>query len=591
MEAVTPKTSTPKPGEAAAAAVHSQQASPETEAYIKSTCEQLRGWLGEEAIDNESMVANGEIVGSEEHVSSASVTASDRLNDQRGRSRTKMPAYAAICTSDRLENGDLGTLSDTAKHATAANSSNGQPQSNDNATNEYKLETDTAIQTNQSEKKSSYDNGARTPSGSVPFGKTTPNLTPYTPENESTKVHVPKEAPNLTNSTPTEAKSYDCSSSTDTALRDRLLSTSALFGPRIDNWLQKTSDGPTVFQLTSESLQDHSCSHDICTITGKWLDQVIQPETIINPELSDEQESSWRQLNMTSGLQILRERQLRKDENVVISKGEDIPSGDSAGLNQEESKDVSWPSTDCLIRPAVESDAATIGEIIDLHHQLDYPVQFPVFIENSETVALQQLQTCLDQQWPFVVATTPDDELLDRKNWPTHADKAYKQFLKYKAETPAPAKDILGVAFVRGFGQSMLGSSQPAVTAGSICVLVHPDHRRKMIGTALLDRMLQSVAPYHRSMIDFQWECTAPNGVYEHPAANNKRQAVKTYVEFTTATDAEEPSWRCKMLEKFGFERTVRWKNVSRSAKRTQGHGWLDLHVWEMKVQDPTEII
>ncbi|CEJ82011.1 hypothetical protein VHEMI02103 [[Torrubiella] hemipterigena] len=598
-EAQTPKV------EVATGAVNSKQSSPETEAYIKNTCQQLRGWLGEEAADTVPFVENNDAVGSTGTTESdvPGLTFSERLSDCRGRSLSRRIAYAAACKSIFGDNRGQRSPSAAARHEAenldskvtageqaTVNSNRGRQQPSNRPNNKNDTSGHDSVGVEQNREELNPDWQVETPGDSTPLKETSSALPPFTPENESIKVHGHTKTPHLTDSTRTDDSNDRYSASTDVASEEDMLDTFGLFGPRIRTWLQKTSDGPTVFRINNKALEGHSYAHDICTITGQLLEQVIQPETIMSPALTDAHESSWRQLNMTSGLQILRERQLRKDIAAYLK--EDSKARETNALEQEPSKLVAFPSTDCLIRPATKEDAAAIGQMIESHRKIDYPCQFPALNIDSETMALQQLQSCLDLGWPFIVATSPDDELMERTNWPIHAGKAFEEYLKYKAEIPSSEKEILGLAFVRGFGQTVFGGPQlPMQNAGSICVLVQPNHRQKLVGTALLDRVLQSVAPYHRSVVDFQWKFSTTSGVYESLAANNQRQAVKMYVEYTTASGEEDPPWRSKMLEKFGFQHKVQLENVSRSDKRAQGNGWLDLHIWELKVQDPAEIM
>lgn len=602
-EPVATEAQTPKV-ELATVAVNSKQSSPETEAYIKNTCQQLRGWLGEEAADTILITENNDAVDSTSTTESdvPGLTISERLSDCRGRSLSRRIAYAAECKAIFGDNGGQRSPSATARHEAenldtrviaeeqaTVNPNRSRQQSSSMPNNENATSSHDSVGVKQNGEELNPNWRMGPPGDSTPLKETSSALPPFTPENESIKVHGHTKTPHLTDSTHTDDSNNRYSASTDVASEENMLGTFGLFGPRIRTWLQRTSDGPTVFHINNKALEGHSYAHDICTVTGQLLEQVIQPETIMSPVLTDAHESSWRQLNMTSGLQILRERQLRKEIAAYLK--EDAKFTETSALEQEQSKLVSFPSTDCLIRPATKEDAAVIGQMIESHRKIDYPSQFPEFDVDPETMALQQLQSCLDQRWPFIVATTPDDELMERKNWPIHADKAFEEYLKYKSETPSE-KEILGLAFVRGFEQAVLGGSLlPMQNAGSICVLVQPKHRQKLVGTALLDRVLQSVAPYHRSIVDFQWKCNTTSGVYEHPAANNKRQAVKMYMEYTTASGKDDEPWRSKMLEKFGFQHKVQLENVSRSDKKSQGNGWLDLHIWELKVQDPAEIM
>jgi hypothetical protein len=190
---------------------------------------------------------------------------------------------------------------------------------------------------------------------------------------------------------------------------------------------------------------------------------------------------------------------------------------------------------------------------------------------------------------PFIVAVASENDFLDRSKWPKGADKVYEEYVQFKnSQESSGTGTILGFAFVSDarmglFGEPCHGSR----FAGRITVIVHPDHRGKLYGAALLDRILLSVAVYHRSVVDYKWECPSPTLVYEHPVTKNQRKYARLHIEglFARQDDGRE-AWVDKMLENFEFKKIGRFGQVA----RTEKGAWLDSVMWELEARPVREI-
>ena len=184
------------------------------------------------------------------------------------------------------------------------------------------------------------------------------------------------------------------------------------------------------------------------------------------------------------------------------------------------------------------------------------------------------------------MATGGEDDLLDRSKWPAGADRAYKEYVKYLGKSAKRQATIVGFAFAMPRESSSFDARDIHIDHScNITLFVHPSHKGKKYGSALLDRILMSVSPIHRSLIDFEWKCDDAVGIYEQLASNNVRQYARVFVEYLDAHDEDQrlPS-RKKLLENFGFSQVGRLSCL-KSELREGKTRWLDLFVWELEAQ------
>ena len=322
----------------------------------------------------------------------------------------------------------------------------------------------------------------------------------------------------------------------------------------------------------------HCC--DINPITGSFIRPLIHPETYQCPEQLNDPQMIWRRDNMTSELEIVQE--IRRREKLAARLSNVL--NDSA---TSPSADYQWPKADCIIRPVQTSDFDEIARLFNVElGALSWPQIF-----SSRSFSSSDIESfftfCAKWKHPFIVATTADDPLLDKSKWPANSTAAYEQYIAYKNQVdPNPQKKILGVAFVSKFKLGFLGTFSPATRhSGILRVVVHPDHRRRTIGSALLDRLLVSTSLFYRNQVDYEWHCDHRNGTYEHPVTRNTRQYARLYLDiWCESSNGPELAWRARMLAQFGLSQVAYLTGAGKSG-HSQGAKWLDLSLWELQVQ------
>ncbi|KAM5387225.1 hypothetical protein ACJA88_001577 [Fusarium oxysporum] len=116
------------------------------------------------------------------------------------------------------------------------------------------------------------------------------------------------------------------------------------------------------------------------------------------------------------------------------------------------------------------------------------------------------------------------------------------------------------------------------------------EHRRMLVGSALLDRILLSTSIYHRSLVDYNWDCSEPRKTYEEIPAHNKRKYSKLYLE--TLFDGEGDSrieWTTRLLEKYDFAKVANFKEAVKHGNHPGV--WKDIVVWEHEARPASEIV
>lgn len=325
---------------------------------------------------------------------------------------------------------------------------------------------------------------------------------------------------------------------------------------------------------------------DINTETGQLLKAVKQPDAHIvhsDGPCRDDRDIAWRQANMTSSLHIKRRQEvLKRQEQAQVVVWHEAPPPE----------EVVWPKANCLIRPAMPSDFAGIADIMNLEIQQGRPPR----VLQAERVTAEDVafayNYCQRNSRPFIVAVPAEEDILDRSKWPEGADDAYEEFLKFKRTQPKKEiPSVLGFAFVTETRVGFLGSLCSASRfSGQIKLVVHPAHRRKLYGSALLDRILLCTTVYHRSLVDYQWECSEPALTYEDLPGRNKRKYTHLYIDtFFESSEDPDVDWMTKMLEKFEFKKTASFKGSMR-LDRGDDSAWMDLVTWELAARPVTEI-
>lgn len=349
-------------------------------------------------------------------------------------------------------------------------------------------------------------------------------------------------------------------------------------------WVMDTKEAPlpNLVSPKAANASAHCCAID--PETGAFLPAIEHPETRLNHELEVQSEPGWHRGHVTSDMQINRE--LKARARLAQRLKERLPTQLEVDSSAIEEKHTVFPTADCTIRPATDDDIAGISEIINLDREAGEEPhrKAPSGIKSWDIVRI--FNKCKKEQRPFLVATGREDDLLDRSKWPAGADKAFEEYVKYRSKFSGPAAAIVGFAFAMPRqGQSLDAQETHIDHSCYITLAIHPTQRNKKYATALLDRILMSVSPIHRSLIDFEWKCEDPAETYEQPASNNAKQYARIFVEYLDAHDeGQRLQSRKKLLEKFGFSQVGHLtclKSEYRGGKRL----WLDLFVWELEAQ------
>lgn len=323
----------------------------------------------------------------------------------------------------------------------------------------------------------------------------------------------------------------------------------------------------------------HRC--EINPANGSFITPMLHPDTYQCPEQLDDAQMAWRRDNMSSELEIVQE--IRRREKLALRLNDIL----SDSVANQAVNEYQWPKADCIVRPVQESDFDEIVGILNAEIGSTCWPQilcgFPFTSHDMKAL----FDFCGAKQHPFIVATTADDPLFDKSKWPVNSTAAYNQYVKYKSEVDTNSKKkILGIAFVSTFKVGFLGTFSPATRhSGMLRVVVHPQHRRNNIGSALLDRLLLSTSLFYRNQVDYEWLCIKKNGTYEHPVTRNVRQFARLYVEvWCESSESPEMIWRSKMLSQFGLSQVAYLTGAGKSMQ-SQGAKWQDLSLWELQVQ------
>lgn len=324
-----------------------------------------------------------------------------------------------------------------------------------------------------------------------------------------------------------------------------------------------------------------SCEYDVDPETGKLGPKVDYPKTKRVDEPGLDPALAYKKNNATSELHIQRERKCREGIARKIRIQQELERERERALTRE--PEPEWPSTDCTLRPAAAEHFQQIADIINLEARQE---TFS-YVLDSKTIEVRDVRRvfeyCQRNLRPFIVACLEEEDLLDRSKWPGVSEREYLEYVRFKKSQLQKPPMVVGFAFVVEPRIGFLNGPCPGSRfAGQVRLIVHSEHRQKQYGTALFDRILLSVAPYHHSLIDYKWRCVDPGMVYEQPtAAHNRRLYSRILVELFSHKNAKE-KWRQKFLEKFGFKQVACLEDMIRTDKGRDSQ-WLDLELWQLR--------
>ncbi|XWW97487.1 hypothetical protein V2A60_005470 [Cordyceps javanica] len=349
-------------------------------------------------------------------------------------------------------------------------------------------------------------------------------------------------------------------------------------------WVMDTTEGPVPNLIAPKAGNAPVHCSAIDPETGDFLPAIEHPETKFHHNFNLQSEPAYRRGDITSDMQISRELKARAKLAQRFQERHFVQEGVQNAVQEE--AESPFPRADCTIRPATDDDIEGILETINSERQTSEENCHKTSVALKPWNIVGVLNKCKKDNRPFIVATGGEDDLLDRSKWPAGADRAYKEYVKYLGKSAKRQATIVGFAFAMPRESSSFDARDIHIDHScNITLFVHPSHKGKKYGSALLDRILMSVSPIHRSLIDFEWKCDDAVGIYEQLASNNVRQYARVFVEYLDAHDEDQrlPS-RKKLLENFGFSQVGRLSCL-KSELREGKTRWLDLFVWELEAQ------
>ncbi|KAL6885001.1 hypothetical protein HDV57DRAFT_526703 [Trichoderma longibrachiatum] len=353
-------------------------------------------------------------------------------------------------------------------------------------------------------------------------------------------------------------------------------------------WLQLTSEPPALVHSCKSLAGVRHYTRDIDTETGHFLPEISYPDTLKTLHEGpsrDQRDIAWRQANMTAALQI--DREIRSREWLAVKlKAQIKPQPEPVAIEP-----AATPRGNCVVRPATPQDFAAIATIINSESRTKGIPQVMEWKEVTAADVQKIYDSCRENMQPFIVATTARDTLLDLANWPVYSTQAYQEYLAFRSAQAKVPPMIFGFAYMMEARVGMLGSPCPGSRhTGQVKVIVHPDHRGKLYGSALLDRILVCTAPFHRRVLEYGWRCEDSSSVYEENPVFNRRQYAWIYIE-TFCDGRDDPTLKkaSNFLEKFEFQEACYLRCAVKTDRYYESQ-WLDLVLWAREAQPRSNI-
>lgn len=361
----------------------------------------------------------------------------------------------------------------------------------------------------------------------------------------------------------------------------------------LESWMEHATTRTPTDPLVAIKEDPLSHQFDIDTKTGKLIRQYLPVVTYASLDATYEgdEDMAWRQMNMTSSLRIKNKlEEVRSLRQQRANRAAQLSQQKTRKLieMQEPEPESQLPRASCTLRPATKDDLEEIAAIINLERQVS---DCPQILESKEATRSQVdriLESCHLHMRPFIVAVNDvEDILLDHSKWPAGSHKAWADYVKFKQTQPQKLASVVGFAWVSESRIGFFNVPCPGSRhTGQVRLAVHPEYRRNLYGSALLDRILLMVSPYHhRSLVDYKWDGPEEgNKVYDSNAHYNHRQYNRIFIETFIKDERDAPvGWRAKMLKEFEFTRTAYFQNAVRTDRGHESE-WLDLALWECEV-------
>lgn len=342
-----------------------------------------------------------------------------------------------------------------------------------------------------------------------------------------------------------------------------------------------------------KDLQHYHC--DIDTRTGRLLPPLKHPRTL--PALSRE----------TDGVEPVHKH--RTSEDVIMQKVSRKVKGSKPSSPQKAYQDAIlaveedlrrrplkpvtghlYPVPEGLIfRPAFPGDMEAVAEIYNAE------VMGTGMAPDSAAVPTntyrQILQTCQNNKKPFIIAVKNANRLADISKWPDGI--ALEDWLRLKKAQGEPVgrEEVVGFALLSAFDYGIWANEGNAQRSARIRCFVSPEHRRRGIGRALVDLMLQMTITGYTAKCDTKWAYDRPNKVFSRTAFENEKKYHRIFIEvyFKNGGDPTVEGLQALLENQFGFTPMGHILGAYMT-ERGQESVWLDKYIWGMDAQHQDDV-
>ncbi|TPX13796.1 uncharacterized protein E0L32_005740 [Thyridium curvatum] len=315
---------------------------------------------------------------------------------------------------------------------------------------------------------------------------------------------------------------------------EELLASESFLNPFVLSW-QETIPRNICVDLADPEPNSPHWTRDIDTTTGKFIDQIHQPPTMVGEESLSAQEMQHRFTWTSTSLGRLEYKRYKKGLRRFNAVPEDYGM---VPLSEEPYRPRPKPYTTkipCLVRPANIEDMASALEIYN--HEVSTGTQaWDVDVLQVEDFN-RIFNGCKEGQLPFIVAVASSDAAPAPPSGQQALDK------------------IVAFGFLStydlGLSRSMYGTGRYSVKAN---VYVHSEYRRKRVGSAVLDRLLRYSLHTYDPQHHYMYQGPKDDPVYMPATSAQSRLYYRVYVEllFRGAQDPQR-EWYGKLLGQFGF--------------------------------------
>ncbi|KAH6693640.1 hypothetical protein F5X68DRAFT_258525 [Plectosphaerella plurivora] len=351
--------------------------------------------------------------------------------------------------------------------------------------------------------------------------------------------------------------------------QDEVLETEEFLVNFIDGWKAKLPKFEIVPMNAKNLLQYAACSID--TESSRYMKKIVQPPS--KRDLAEFKECSHA-LRTHRDIWTSRVRAImhikRQKANAAKNPRRFVTTTAPEGYVHTETKKPAVEDDECVLRPAIAEDMDGVAAIYN------YEVFNSLRAWDTQKVPVSDfigiLNKCQEDCLPFIVAVRrPADDLE----------------LEVPDETTGEPEKVLGFGFLEsldgGFGRGKhVGNMSCRMT-----LYVHADHRKKHIGSAIIDRTLICMSRTHPgSAIDHQWESDEHHPYNDPELARMKRFLPNRIVIEGLFQGKKDEGWEWfdKMMASFRFNQ-VGHIDGAYSTRRGMRSECFDKFTWMYEAQ------